>query len=357
MLFNDMHQKHVCPRCFAANEDNIRIAQFGGATGGRPNAYSPGTSPAGQGGGSKNYGINDFGADKTIDSIISGSHNPPQIDEHRNIERRLEVYHQHKEEDMIPYWLTPEEREKLRIKKEVRRRNEWLEKSKHMTDTNAVSYIQRNFQPKPEHMSTLESQLINRHKYKPGDKSKYEDELPPVAKPERIHMAQTTTHGRTSPFDSTTDDEEEAAYPNFDNIRMKTPLGVGNAPTFDKGSELDEYLDKAYKADWGGLEGPNEPTLMDIPNADNIGNHSWGFGDKIPSAVHGEIDSDLDAFMPLEQQLESTKRQESPLRNPNDPFSYWSEYETAKGVGTPGEPLGFADKYSGGSFNPSPIPR
>jgi len=362
MLFNDTRHAHVCPRCFsAANEDeNVRTAQFGGATGGRPNSFSPGTSPMGQGSpGSKNYGINDFGSDKTFDSIISGTHNPPQIDEHRNIERRLEVYHKHKEEDMIPYWLTSEEREKLRIKKEVRRRQQWLQKSKNMVDTNAVPYIQENFQPKPEHMTPMEMQLANLHKYKPGHKMKYEDELPEVIRPERIHMAQAVTHGRTSPFFDETqrDDEEEQAYPGFDNIRMHTPLGLGNAKILEHGAELDDYLDNAYKADWGGAEGPREPVLMDIPNADNVGNHTWGFGEKIPSAVHGEIDGDLDAFMPLEEQLEKTKKQPSPERNPNDPYSYWSEWETAKGVQTPGEPLGFADKYSGGSFNPSPIPR
>lgn len=360
MLFNNIRQANVCPRCFQDDsEANVRTAQFGGATGGKPGSFAPGGSPFGKGSGGKNYGINDFGSDKTLDSIISGTHNPPAIDEHRNLEKRLEVYHQHQEEDMIPYWLSPEEREKLRIKKEIRRRHEWMKKSKDMEDMNAVPYIQQHFQPKAEHVTPMEMQLSSLHKYKPGQKMKYEDELPAVLPAERIHTAQAVTHGRTSPFWDETyrHDDEEKAYPNFDNIKMHHPLGVGNAKTLEHGSELDDYLNSAYKANWGGAEGPNEPVLMDIPNADNIGNHAWGFGEKIPSAVHQELDGDLDQFLTLEQQLEKTKKQPTPLRNPNDPYSYWSEWETAKGTQTPGESLGFADKYSGGSFNPSPIPR
>lgn len=361
MLFNDKHQSDVCPRCFACDvKTNVRTAQFGGATGGQPNPYAPGTSPAGGGSkGSKNYGINNFGSDKTFDSILSQSHNPAQIDEHRNMEKRLEVYHKHNEDNMIPYWLSPEEREKLRIKKEVRRRHKNNADSQEMVDKNSVSYIQNNFHPKPSHMTPKELQLMELHKYKKQEKLKYEDELPEIIQPERIHTAQAVSHGRSNPFwdETKRNPEEEEAYPNFDNIRMKTPVGLGNAKLLEKGSELDDYLDKAYKADWGGAEGPREPILMDIPSADNIGSHGWGFGEKIPSAVHDEIDHELDAFMPIEKQLEKTQKQPTPLRNPNDPYSYWSEYETKKGVGTPGEPQGASDKYSGGSFNPSPIPR
>jgi len=361
MLFNEQRDANVCPRCFAAikPDENVKTAQFGGTTGGRPNAYAPGSSPFSAGSGSKNYGINNFSADKTFDSIISQTHNPPQVDEHRNLEKRLEVYHSQNEEDnMIPYWLTPEEREKLRIKKEVRRRNKWLQDSQKMVDTNTVSYIKNNFAPKPEHMSTLEMQLLGLHKYKPGEKMKYEDELPEVVQPERTHFAQTVNHGRTNPFwdETQRDDEEEELSPNMDSIRFKTPLGLGNAKLLEKGSELDDYLDQNYKTEWGGAEGPNEQTLMDYPNADQIGDHRWGFGDKNPSMVQ-DIDRDLDAFLPLEKQLEQTQKPQTPMRNPNDPYSYWSEFETAKGIGTPGEPLGFADKYQGGSFNPSPIPR
>lgn len=360
MLFNDKHQADVCPRCFASDKPNVRTAQFGGATGGQPNPYAPGTSPAGVGStGSKNYGINNFEPDKTFDSILSQSHNPPQIDEHRNMEKRLEVYHKHNEDNMIPYWLGPDEREKLRIKKEVRRRHKNNLDGQEMVDRNSVPYIQKYFHPKTEHMTPKELQLMELHKYKKQEKLKYEDELPDVVAPERIHVAQAVTHGRSSPFLDETwrNSEEEDAYPNFDNIRMKTPVGLGNAKILEKGNELDNYLDQAYKADWGGADGPREPILMDIPNADNVGDHGWNFGEKLPSSVHSEIDSELDAFMPIEKQLEKTKKQPTPLRNPHDPYSYWSEYETAKGVGTPGEPLGAVDKYSGGSFNPSPIPR
>lgn len=358
-----MREAHVCPRCFSlvSEQDNIRTAQFGGATGGQPNSFSPGTSPMGQGSsGSKNYGINDFGADKTFDSILTQTHNPPQIDEHRNMEKRLEIYHKHQEDDMIPYWLTPEEREKLSIKKNIRRRHDWLEQSKHMVDTNSVPYVKNNYPAKPEHMTSMESQLASQHKYKNvGQKLKFEDELPEVIKPERTHTAQVVNHGRSNPFwdETQRDAEEEELNPNFDNIRMQYPLGVGNAKTLDSGEGLDEYLNEAYKANWGGAEGPREPVLMDIPNADNIGSHSWGFGEKLPSSVRDEIDNELDAFKPLESQLEETKKQPSPERNPNDPYSYWSEWEMAKGANTPGEQMGFADKYSGGSFNPSPIPR
>lgn len=364
MVINAKDETQTCPRCYTkhGSEENLRTAQFGGTTGGQPNPYAPGTSPFGRGGtGGGNYGINNFGQDKTFEGIISGTHNPPQIDEHRNFEKRLEVYHKHQnEDDMIPYWLTPDEREKLRIKKEVRRRHKWLEQSKKMVDTNSVPYIKQNFHAPAEHMTPKEQQLSALHKYQNGDKMEFEDELPPIIKPERMHLAQSVTHGRTSPFDNTTSDEEEARNPSFDRTRMQTPLGLGNAPLLTKGSEFDAYLEDALNANWGGAEGPREQTLMDYPNADQIGDHRVGHPEKQPSMVDNsgiDLDAELDAFMPIEQQLSKTKKPKSPLRNPNDPYSYWSEYETAKGVGTPGEPLGFADKYSGGSFNPSPIPR
>jgi hypothetical protein len=361
MLFNNNQQAYICPRCFNADtEENVRTAQFGGATGGQPNPFSPGSKPPGAGGtGSKNYGINNFSADKTFDSILSQTHNPPAVDENRNFESRLEVFHKHHEEDMIPYWLTPDEREKLRIKKEIRRRHKNNEDAKKMVETNSVPYIKQYFPPRSEHITPKEVQLSNLHKYKDGAKIKFENELPEVIRPERIHMAQARSHGRSNPFWDETwrNTDEENAYPNFDNIRMHTPVGLGNAKLLEKGSDLDEYLNEAYTSNWGGADGPNETNLIDYPNADNIGDYSWGFGEKIPSSINKDIDSELDAFTTIEQQLEKTKRQPSPNRNPNDPYSYWSAYEMAKGTGTPGEPLGATDTYSGGSFNPSPIPR
>ena len=350
--------KLVCPRCFASEKkENIKTAQFGGTTGGQPSSWAPGASPFASGAGSaKNRGINDFTADVPMDGIISRTHNPAPIDEHRNMEKRLEVYHKHQnEDDMIPYWLTPEEREKLRIKKELRRRHKNNQMSQEQVDKNSVPYIKKHFAPSPEHLTTLEQQLIGLHKYKPNTKMKWEDELPPIIQPERIHTSQVVNHGRTSPFMNLRDDEEENAAPNFDNLKMEYPIGTQGIKTLTKGSELDQYLDGAFRANWGGAEGPREKTLLDYPAADQIGPHSVGHGsDNEQSSPIS--DADLNEFMSTEKRLEQVKKNK-PQGSPKDPYSYWSAYEKAKGTQTPGEPLGVTDTYHGGSFNPSPIPR
>jgi len=339
-----------CPRCHARFDDekSIRTAAGYGGTGSGPSPWSPGMSPFAGGKKGGNYGINDFGIDMSFDAIISRTHNPPQDDPERNIEKRLEPMHSHHEEDAIPYLLSPAQRKKLKTKKQVRRHFKEMADSDRSVDENSVEFIRNNFNPKPEHMRTLEESLFSAHRVQPK-KHKFEDEVPPQIKPERVHTAAPITmHGRNTVYGpSNTEHEREITPYNVENFRLKHPFGIGNAITHNTGMEVDRLLGETYKADFGGGEGYNVETLLDYPNADQIGPHS---APKTPAPLSSveDIDSALDPFLTIEQKNERQRREKS-RRLPNDPYSQYSEHEY-KGEGK--EPLGVADKYPGGSFHP-----
>ena len=244
LIINSETNLYGCPRCHSKfsfdSGKMVRVAQFGGQMP-RPNNFGPGSSPVFTGTSNKNRGVN-IRFESSIDSVISRTHNPAPIDPERNMEKRLEQFHVQSENDLINYELSPKQRAKLKLKKEIRRREKFYEDAAKRIDQNSVHYIQENFNPPAEQMMTREEALSSRRKYEGlAPKSIQEDESPEKMKPERRHTVAKIKHGLTSPF---MDPADENSYDNNYNPGMLTywPM-VGNyGGSFRNQEELKDYF-------------------------------------------------------------------------------------------------------------------
>src|ERR1700689_3079592 len=104
-----------------------KVAYFGGV-GGQYAPYSPGGSPTFRGGPSGNagVGINNFGADESLDQIMSRTNKPDLFGFERSMASILEAFHDGVELDSEPYLLTWEERIKLDTKKKIHNKEQAL---------------------------------------------------------------------------------------------------------------------------------------------------------------------------------------------------------------------------------------
>jgi hypothetical protein len=134
------------------------------------------------------FGINSHYVDEGLDAIMSRTHKNPPIDENRNIEKRLEPSHVFYEEDEIPYHLSPVERKKLKIKKNIWRREHLLQETKRSIDENTPAFIRDNFHPSPQQLRTLEQSLSPLH-LEPRNLAPHprENESPAQDRPTRYH--------------------------------------------------------------------------------------------------------------------------------------------------------------------------
>ncbi len=173
------------------SQKNIKTSQFGGIGGGGSGSpFSPGRSPIGRGGNnSGGYEINvQWADDKTLEKLISRTHIDQDLSD-KNIESRLTPQHQYAEE-VKNYLLTPAERLREKFRAELHAYKKSLEEHADSLHKNSVEYIKEHYKPKAEHITTLEDQLKARRKYNDEPKKnffQYEDELPELIQPERIH--------------------------------------------------------------------------------------------------------------------------------------------------------------------------
>jgi hypothetical protein len=235
-----------CPRChsqFELNNGKIVTAQFGGNIA-KPTMYGPGSSPLFKGLSNKNRGTNTR-FETSFDSIMSRSHNPAPIDPERNVEKRLEQFHVHAEEDRIPYELDIKERAKLKVRKDIRRREKFYEDAAHKVEENSVHYIKTHFQPSEKQMKTLEESLADRRKYEKTEKKSINEDLAhDQIKPARRHTVARTTPN-TTVFDSNVSDTDadyasQSYNPRFLNVGPFDGVYEGTLLT---NKQLDKYLD------------------------------------------------------------------------------------------------------------------
>lgn len=104
-----------------------KVAQYGGV-GGQYAPFSPGGSPLFRGGpsGGGGYGINDFSGDVSLDQIMGFYRKPEILGFERPMETLLETFHQSLEEDSAPYLLDEDERRKLKRKKLIRTKEQYI---------------------------------------------------------------------------------------------------------------------------------------------------------------------------------------------------------------------------------------
>jgi hypothetical protein len=246
-LIKKSETTYGCPGCHSqfdlSQDQNIKTAQFGGNIA-KPNMYGPGSSPLFKGLSNRNKGTNTK-FETSFDSIISRTHKPAPIDPERNVEKRLEQFHVHAEEDAIPYELDIKQRARLKVKQNIRRREKFYEDAAKRLDENSVHYIKDNFKPTENQVQTLEESLSSRRKYEDHkEKSIEKDISPEQIKPERRHSVAYTKSKLTTVFDNTeTSDEEFAQHdynPKFLNIG---PFEGVYGGTLTNNKQLDQYLD------------------------------------------------------------------------------------------------------------------
>jgi len=239
-----------CPRCHSQfsieNNKLVRTAQFGGNRSKRTR-HGPGSSPIFNGLKRPNQGINSK-YETSIDNIISRTHNPAPIDPERNMEKRLEIFHTQAEEDSIPYKLDPKERHRLKIRKEIRRREKFYEDAAKRIDTNTVEYIKNNIGVPENQTTSIEEQLASKRKYEESKPSPISQDVSPTQiSPERRHTL-ATKHGITSPFFNQTS-EEPFADMDFNPKMLKDnfPYVYMNGTFVKSNDELDDFFNDKQK--------------------------------------------------------------------------------------------------------------
>jgi hypothetical protein len=258
---------------------NIKTAQFGGVGGGyQGSPFSPGASPIGRGG---NPGTaNDINVpwkdDKTLESMLSRIHMDQDVSD-RNIETRLTPQHQYSEETKN-YILDPNERLRAKFRAELHKYKKSLEEHADSLEKNSVEYINKYFQPKTEHVTTMEEQLKKRRLYNDDPKKnyfQYEDDIPELIQPTRIHTSKNKNEkkvisnyeiSRPNEMSSfidgnkdTADEENEAykvRYQTYPSGSVKPMINMEDVEDFLKGGA---GVNRGYVNDDGAY---NEETVL-----------------------------------------------------------------------------------------------
>ena len=296
---------------------NIRTAQFGGVGGGGSGSpFSPGKSPIGTGG--KNSGgweINvAWDEDNNFEKLLSKTHQDIDNSD-RNFESRLMSQHKHVE-DLKNYLLTPEERQREKLRRNLRKYKAALEDEANKINKDSVKYIKDNFHPKEEHMQSMEANLAKRRHFDDSKKRvlKYEDEVPDQIKPERIHPVFSDNHlnriAQISSRNRLTDEEPPGTEErNPYDIAKYTKFPLGRAPVMLEGDDLENYFSElrqeAAPNDKGQRENANTDTVLTEADPDyNINVHPRH---DIANEPADDNVFDIDVFVPLETNLHPKK--------------------------------------------------
>jgi hypothetical protein len=336
-----------------------KTAQFGGVGGGGSgSAFQPGGSPIGRGGNKGGgYDINQFWSDEdTLEKLISNKHlDADQSD--RNFEARLTPQHTYTEENKN-YYLTPAERVRARFREELHKHKKLMENHAKSIRENSVEYIQTHFQPKEEHILTIEEKLKQRRKYSDDPKQnyfQYEDDIPELIQPERYHPVISSKNNLNKTADMISrpnqiTDEQDEKENIFDKARYTT-YPEGSLKTLVDSYDVEEFLGK-NKGNGAGVNRNytssdglyKEDTLLDTPDM----NTEPSFYNYDTGTINIK-DSDL--FKPIESQLHTSSPQDRLNRN-------LPSYTVDNNINTTTEDLGVEDKYKGSTYigmhSPSP---
>ena len=262
----------TCDRSFSVTptmikDDRVKVAQYGGIGSGG-SAWAPGNSPFGskmQGGWNSAY------SEDGLEAVMSRTHTRTNSDIYAdpkmNIEKQLEPNHAFAEQDAINYDLTPKERERLRIKKQVMERTKFYGDALRSVDQNSVKFIQTHFKLKPEHLHTREEALEARRTNK-DERESIADQVPmPQDSPQRSHSALAAIkyslfRGVDTVFDDSETDDERDANP-MQNARMQQNY-LGNYTPMNSQNDVDHYLGSQETNNWSS--GPDSASPMDGPH-------------------------------------------------------------------------------------------
>jgi hypothetical protein len=276
--------------------NNIRTAQFGGVGGGgNGTPFQPGGSPIGRGGGNRGgHEINLYvDEDASFDKLLRRTHIEPDTRD-VNIESRLTPQHKNYEE-LIPYELTPEERLRAKFRAQLHNYKKSLENAASDLMKNSPAYIRDHYQPKKEHMMTMEQSLEDRHKYNKDFKYPREEYKDPD-KPERLHFAisdkainrvaedyEVARRNRMTkeyPEDRNEFDEKQFSY-----------APIGKTPILIHGEDLDQY----------------EQDLMNVNTPDHDGFQEYRLKDTILSYPDPDTKPNIHAPKDIAPKAEPTK--------------------------------------------------
>ena len=276
--------------------NNIRTAQFGGVGGGgNGSAFQPGGSPLGRGGSNRGgHEINLYvDEDASFDKLLRRTHIEPDTRD-VNIESRLTPQHKNYEE-LIPYELTPEERLRAKFRAQLHNYKKSLENAASDLMKNSPAYIRDHYQPKKEHMMTMEQSLEDRHKYNKDFKYPREEYKDPD-KPERLHFAisdkainrvaedyEVARRNRMTkeyPEDRNEFDEKQFSY-----------APIGKTPILIHGEDLDQY----------------EQDLMNVNTPDHDGFQEYELKDTILSYPDPDTKPNIHAPKDIAPKAETTK--------------------------------------------------
>jgi hypothetical protein len=276
---------------------NVRTAQFGGVGGGGSGSpFAPGRSPIGRGGTNRGGGeLNIYmDEDDNFEKILVRTHLDLQdanVNDD-NIEKQLTPQHKFNDGE-LNYHLDPVERLKLKFRLHLHNYNKSLEQHADSIYKNSPKYIQEHFQPKHEHMITLEEQLKARRQFDDEKKRthKYEDEVPEQIKPQRYHPVMSSSkftkiakqYGFVDDPDDysyptkrrnefTTTDENEAKN-QFREVQLHyTPDGQFKSLLSEPGFQgLEDYLNNSDAANRSYYSsGYNETTVNDNQYPDSV---------------------------------------------------------------------------------------
>ena len=298
--------------------NNIRTAQFGGVGGGgNGSPYQPGGSPIGRGG--TNRGGQEINLyvdeDASFDKLLRRTHIEPDTRD-VNIESRLTPQHKNYEE-LIAYELTPEERLRAKFRAQLHNYKKSLENAANDLIKNSPNYIRDHYQPKKEHMMTMEQSLEDRHKYNKDFKYPREEYKDPD-RPSRLHFAinDQTINRIAEDYEVARRNRITKEYPEdrneFDEKQFSY-APIGKTPILTHGEDFDDYLTGLMTVNTPDHDGFQEyqlkDTLLSYPDPDGKANvHA-------PNDIAPEPKSikNIDTSTSIEQQLHPKQKDTSYL--------------------------------------------
>jgi hypothetical protein len=238
-----------------------KVANFGGV-GGQYAPYSPGGSPTFRGGpsGYAGYGVNDFSADLSLDTIMARTNKPLLYGFERSIESMLESFHEDLESDIAPYLLTFEERLKLDLKKKIRNKEQYLKELKNPKVTKEDKIKEKT--------ETIEDLLENFRKntnanFSKGANTKISDS----------YFRRKTSPPLLDEFLPTIEEYDDEGNPlNLTKNILTNPF-TGIVPQYMQEDGIDKYLKDLTSDNFPDMHS-NFPALMNYDNEDQIGYHN-----------------------------------------------------------------------------------
>jgi hypothetical protein len=239
------------------------------------------------------------------------------------------------EEDTIPYELDFKERMRLKLRQQVRRREQFLADADKRMLENRPEFIQQNFKPKQEHVTSLEEKLDAVRLHKNTDERDVMDPLPDRIMPTRRHtMSQVvaqkltrwveepqldifsgTKNQHTNGEDSLMSSMTGTSFDGGTTNPVERMPGVGTikkAPTHNPRDEANqtqqEVLDNLAADAKHAYDGMSERywPFAAISGEDEMGDNSqepWPAIPALTSELDGKLDKILGGNLSLEEQL------------------------------------------------------